>query len=226
MIAVLMIAMSFPIALQDNQANDLDVYKLSPGNVNFFLEAVSVLSQNKELQKELEILPGQISEIDSKVTAASKEYTKVLRAAKTSPTLDEEQQQKQIHQAYLKYAKDVHDTLDNVLLKHQTENLLRVLLWAKFRDNQMRFGGMGRQRWKFESPLTNSFVKELLDIDKATESKINDKSTRLQEAFRRDLAELHDKYEKQLLDLLSPEQKSKAKSLLGDTPPFFFAPIN
>ena len=63
---------------------------------------------------------------------------------------------------------------------------------------------------------------EVLEIDKSQAKKLQKRSEDFQGEFADDMAALYEKYEKRLPDELTPDQRSKAKSLLGKTPSHLF----
>lgn len=166
------------------------------------------LLRRQDVRKELELLDDQIRELESygrqvqvRMQERFRQQMQELRDA------EPEQRMQSIRETAKKLNTEIKEHVAQVLLPHQVQRLEQI-------ERQQRMQGAGLAAWVG--------VAAELDISEQQRQQLRTKAVAIEQEMRRKFAELRRQAQDELLSVLTPEQQTEFRALMGK--PFEFAP--
>jgi hypothetical protein len=202
---------TFAIASTDGGA--FFTLEAAPGGAPFMLgsnptEASEFLLNDPGVQKELELLDGQLEQLRQMQSEFGKEIkTKIDDVMKQGGPGKEK-----IGEMINEINDRRKGRLAEILLPHQIERLKQISF-----QSHVKHGGLG-------NAFANKALAEQLGIDEEQQEALAKKAEELRKEFEEKVAKLKEEMREELIDELTPEQRKKIKELMGDTFEFDDAP--
>lgn len=172
------------------------------------------LLQRTDVQKELELLDDQKSELRVLVEKFSEQrrelgssFVEQFRGQDGTSQSDRAALWEKVQEAFRKLNKDAEQGL-SFLLPHQRKRLSQLEIQYQMRGS----GGLGA--------LGSPEIGEQLAVTEQQRAALRDKAMELGQEFGKKIAELRREMQEQLLAELDPQQRAKFQEMLGD--PFEF----
>lgn len=162
------------------------------------------------LLKELEIVEEQVQKL--RLMYRQNRSEMMLQIQKKSQ-FQQDRPDQLSNQELLKYAKKLtdeanaklRDNTKQILLPHQISRLDQLVIWSRINKSS-----------GFADAITNSALRQLLEIDSTQAKRISSEAKKLQDEFEKELGSLRKKFRTKLNQTLTDEQQKKVKDVLGD----------
>lgn len=180
-----------------------------PGGPGGLLGGGGILNlvQREEVQQELELIDEQRDKLEDVVADARQRIGDELRdmfAGMQDLSNEERQEQfEKIRARVEKLNKESEGDLKKILLPHQFDRLKQISV-------QQRVQQQGA------SALTSGELAETLNLTDEQREKLEKRAAEVQQELQEKIAQLRLEARNKMLDVLTPEQRTKLQSLMGD----------
>lgn len=165
------------------------------------------LIQREDVQQEIQLIDEQRDKLEDVVADARQRIGDEMRDAFAGmqDLSNEERQERfqEIRTRFEKLTKESDADLKKVLLPHQFDRLKQISV-------QQRIQQQG------SSALTSGDLAETLDLTDEQREKLEQRAEEVQRELQEKIAKLRLEAREKMLDVLTPEQRTKLNSLMGD----------
>ena len=159
------------------------------------------------IRKEIELVPDQQEEIDQLQKNMRREMQDQMKGVRGLEPEERREQFALLREQMEERQVEYQEKIESVLLPHQVKRLKELQVQSGSRRN-----GDGAM-----AVLQNKELLEELGIDSEQKEKLEDKAKEVREELEKKIKELRAKAEEEVLSVLSKEQRTKLRDLIGPT---------
>jgi len=164
---------------------------------------------NPEIQKDVELLPEQVEQLEALQTEAGEVFEKLFSAIQEDlRELSAEEQKKLVRKTHgqaQEKLRAINDKAYQILLPHQVKRLEQILVQQKIRS-----GGT-------KALLDSEFFRDRVGLTDDEVSALRKKEKEVIEQRQKEIAEIKEKAWADVLSVLPKEKQEKFESMIGET---------